>query len=355
MPKVAIFFDWLNQWGGAEQVLLDILKIYPQAHLYTLVYNPQSSPWLPPTTKVIPSFINSLPFSRHNSIIYTPIYDLALEQFDFRQYDIVIATTSVLGHCLLTTSRTLFLCYFHNLNRHLYSSNLPLLNLYQKIDRTYSHRPDHFLCNSHTVAKRLKLVYHRSSIIIHPGIDTHFFRPSSHPSSNYFLTVSRLVPHKKIDLVINAFNRLPHQKLIIVGTGRDYFRLKLLSRSPNINFVGSVDTHTLLGLYQNCHALICPQLEDFGLTSLEAQSCGKPVIAFGQGGSKETVIPKKTGIYFHHQTPASLLTAIDQFTSTNFSPKTCRTQAQKFSQHTFMLNFKKTVSDLWQQHQKNFT
>ncbi|MBP9817778.1 glycosyltransferase [Candidatus Shapirobacteria bacterium] len=356
--KVAIFYDWLNQWGGAERVLLNILKIYPNADLYTLVYDPQKTSWLPKKQKVFTSFINYLPFSKLNPIFYTPIYDIALEKFDFSGYDLVISATSVEGHCLLTPPQTLFVCFFHNINRHLYSTPKkyfllqPLLKIYRHIDKIYSRRPDLVLCNSKTVSNRIQKHYQINPAIINPGINTGFFCPSKHIalSTKYFLIVSRLVPHKKIDLAIKACLAL-NQKLIIVGTGRDLYRLKKISNNnPLIQFVGQVKDSTLVNYYQNCQALICPQLEDFGITPLEAQACGKPVIAYGRGGNLET-ISQKTGVFFHHQTTLSLVDALKKFNTKKFNSQDCRHQAEKFSEARFMLNFKKTIDQQWAKHQ----
>ena len=358
-PKVALFYDWLNQWGGAEKVLLDLIKLYPKAPIYTLVHDPKKTNWLPKKTKVITSFINKLPFSKNNPIFYTPFYSIALEQFDFSDFDIVISTTSTIGHCLLIPSKTLFVCYFHNVNRHIYQKKYTwpislIISNYKKIDQTFSKRPDFLFCNSQTVQKRIKNIYKRDAKIIYPGIDTSFFVPSkTNSNEKYFLIVSRLVSHKKIDLAIKACHQL-NQKLYIVGTGRNKNNLINLIDSlndSNIKLLGKVDNNKLLNLYQNCQALICPQLEDFGLTPLEAQACGKPIIAYNKGGLTETVINNKTGIFFKHQTVKSLVRTIKKFKSNNFSKNTCQKNAQKFSNIKFMLNFKKEIDLLWQNHQ----
>ncbi len=355
-PKVAIFYDWLNQWGGAEKVLLDILEIFPKSPVFTLNYYPKNTPWLPKSTKVVPSFINHLPFSHQNPLIYTPFYSLALEKFDFSQFDIIISTTSTIGHCLLTPPLTLFICYFHNTNRYLYQTPKqfkflkPFLQKYQKTDFIYGQRPDFCLCNSQTVSHRIKTHYHRTAKVIYPGIDTSFFVPKNNDNiSPYFLIVSRLVEHKKIDIAIRACQQLK-QKLVIVGDGRDKNKLiKLASSYPNsqIVFAGKVSPKKLLTLYQNCQALICPQIEDFGLTPLEAQACGKPVIAFNQGGLTETVINHQTGLFFNHQTVNSLVKTMTKFHPEQFSPSVCLQNAAKFSREKFMLNFKETINQLW--------
>ena len=355
VPKIALFYDWLNQWGGAEKVLLDLIKIFPEAPVFTLVHNPKKTPWLPLQTKVVTSFINRLPFSKNNPLVYTPIYDIALEQFDFSQFDIVIAATSTVGHCLLTLPQTMFVCYYYNTNRYLYETPKlytlikPLLKIYQHFDHIYSRRPDYSFCISQTVKNRIQKYFHLDASIIYPGVDIGFFQPSPHSTSDYFLIVSRLVPHKNIDLVIKTFNRL-HLKLNIIGKGREASHLKKLAKNnPNIKFLGQLSNEQVLKNYQNCRALICPQLEDFGLTPIEAQACGKPVIAFGHGGNTETIIDGKTGIFFDKPTVSSLTNALYKFKAAKFDSNDCLQNAAKFSVKSFMLNFKQLVDNLWQQ------
>lgn len=345
--KVAIYYDWLNQWGGAERVLLDLLKLYPKADIYTLTYDPKKASWLPKKHQV---------FSLHlkNKIFYTPFYGYKLEQIDFSTYDLVISTTSTIGHCLLTSPKTLFVCYFHNINRYLYQQPPILLKAlllsYQKIDKIYSSRPDFLLCNSKNVAKRIQNQYHRPAKIIYPGIDTQKFIPNYQPPKKYFLIVSRLVAHKKIDLVINTFKNSTYQ-LKIVGTGRDEKYLKLLAKNDkNIQFLSHIDDSQLINLYQNCLGLIYPQEEDFGLTALEVQSCGRGVIALSRGGAKETIINHKTGEFFDEQNIKSLSNAIKKYLKSPPQISDCREQALNFDHHFFMLNFKKEIDYLWSKH-----
>jgi len=358
-PKIALFYDWLNQWGGAEKVLLDLIKLYPKAPIYTLIYDPKKTNWLPKNTKVYPSILDKISISKKNNLFYTPFYALALQQFDFSKYDIIISTTQISGHYLKTFPKIIFICYFHNINRYLYQTPpqfkilTPFLNIYKLIDIKLSQRPNYLFCNSKTVQQRIKNTYKRESKIIYPGIDTSFFIPSDKKSKEkYFLIVSRLVYHKRIDLAIKACHQL-NKKLYIVGTGR--YKKNLINlinslKDSNIKLLDQTDNQKLLNLYQNCEALICPQLEDFGLTPIEAQSCGKPVIAYQKGGLTETVINGKTGIFFKHKTVKSLVSALRKFNPINFSKNICRINAERFSNKNFMLNFKKEVDLIWQNH-----
>ena len=201
------------------------------------------------------------------------------------------------------------------------------------------------------MASRIKKHYQRSSTIIYPGINIDKFTPSSNPAQPYFLIVSRLVPHKKIDLVISAFNNSDYQ-LKIVGGGREEAYLKCLaSDNKNIEFLKPVDESQLITLYQNCTALIYPQEEDFGLSALEVQACGRGVIAYNRGGAKETVINHKTGIFFNLQNKESLQIAIQNFLKSPPLSSNCRQQASRFNRQNFMLNFKKQVDTLWSKRQ----
>ncbi|MFA6007067.1 MAG: glycosyltransferase [Candidatus Shapirobacteria bacterium] len=341
--KIAIFYDWLNQWGGAERVLLDLLEIYPQADIYTLIYDPQKTSWLPKGHKIIS-------LNLKNKLLYTPFYAYKMEQVDFSSYDLLISTTSTIGHCFLTLPQTLFICYYHNINRYLYQNPplilRPLLKKYQKIDKIYASRPDYIFCNSQNVAKRIQANYQRPTTVIYPGIDTKKFFPNQQKPKNYFLIVSRLVAHKNIDLVIKTFRDFPYF-LKIVGVGRDQNYLKSLAKNnKNIEFLGNIDDHQLVSLYQNCLGLIHPQEEDFGLSALEVQACGRGVVAYQKGGALETIIDHKTGIFFSELNENSLFKALNEYLKHTPNSRGCQLQASRFDHKNFMLNFKQQVDTL---------
>jgi len=300
--KVAIFYDWINQWGGAEKVLLDILKIFPQADILTFYHKPQN--WLPKNTK-----------------IFTP-------PFNLKKYNLTISTSSYFGYLIPAD-----IYYFHNVNRYLYNTPLKFL------DRLLISKNKIYLCNSRNTQIKIKNHFNINAKIIYPGIDTNLFKPIIHPKKNYFLCVARLVPYKNIDQAIIACQKLK-QKLIVVGTGRHQKYLRSLSNPKYIQFTGKISQEKLINLYQNCRALIFPQIEDFGLTAIEAQSSGRPVIAKKAGGALET-ITDKTGIFFQN----NLVSAIKKFQIKKFDPKLCRQNALQFSQSNFMLNFKKEIND----------
>ncbi len=324
--------------------MLDILELYPEADLYTLDYKPEKCSWLPKN-----HHIYSL--NLKNKLLYSPFYTYKLEQIDFSAYDILISTTSHVGHSFLTLPKTLFICYFHNINRYLYQKPpqllKPLLKRYQNLDKIYGQRPDHLFCNCKNVATRIKKQYGREATIIYPGIDLQKFIPNHQKPQPYFLVVSRLVPHKKIDLVIESFRESQYQ-LKIVGSGREEKYLKCLAQDyQNIQFLSKVSEEELIKLYQNCTALIYPQEEDYGLSAIESQACARGVIAYKRGGALETVINHKTGIFFDKQNEESLLLAVEEYLKSPPTPPDTRLQAEKFNRNDFMLNFKKQVDNLW--------
>jgi len=348
--RVAIFYDWLNQWGGAERVLLASLQAFPKADLYTIAHNPSQTPWLPKHYRIFSSIIDSLPKLPLFPLPYSPLFPLAVEQFDFSEYDIVISFTSTVGHFLITPPSVKYFCYFFNINRHVYRQHpfylQPLAKFYRRLDTIAINRPDHLICDSYTVQNRFIDQYAKRPTVIYPGIDMSLFHPLQKTSpGGYFLIVSRLVPYKKIDLAIHACHQSGLQ-LKIVGNGRQFGYLSRLIKklhSPNIELLGNVDHSELLGFYQHCRALLIPQVEDFGLTSLEAQACGRPVIAYRQGGQTETVIDGRTGLFFERQTVESLKSALRRFDSYRFNPKDCIENANKFSEKAFVLNLTKFV------------
>lgn len=370
--KIAVFYDWLNQWGGAERLLLDILKVFPQAKLFTSVYSPLKTPWLPKDTKITTTFLDKFSIFKSNSFLSALFQPIAFEQFNFDNFDLVISLTSLQGKCLLTKPHILHICFCLTPNRYLYQKRYPSLiqyfiNSYKKIDYIYSQRPDYYISTSKTVKKRILKHYHRHSTTIYPGVDTNLFKPSIKKNmsterhdfapdfGNYFLIVSRLVPHKQINIAITACINTDN-RLLIIGQGRLRKHLKKISgKSKLIEFVGEVSQDLLIKYYQNCTALICPQLEDYGYVALEAQACGKPVIAYGKGGFSETVIDGKTGLLFPEQSVSSLTQALKIFPKNNFSASDCRANASRFSRTKFMLNFKRIIHSLWQKKQPNTT
>ncbi|MBU1357008.1 MAG: glycosyltransferase [Candidatus Edwardsbacteria bacterium] len=357
--KIAIVHDYLNQYGGAERVLESLHGLFPEAPIYTLLHDPDMLPGHFRGWDIRPSFLNRLPGHRRHYQKLLALFPLAVESFDLNDYDIVISSSNAWAKGAITTSRTFHLCYVHTPMRFVWDwyhyishehnavTNLFLIPFLSRIrlwDECSCQRPDFYVSNSMEVQRRIAKYYRRHSTVVYPPVKTDFFIPPEDSAiGDYFLVVSRLKPHKRIDLAVKAFNQLK-LKLIIVGDGGEYNRLKCLA-GPNINFAGRVSDDQLLKYYQGCRALIFPALEDFGIAPVEAQACGRPVIAYGKGGSEETIVDGRTGILFQQQTPESLISAVTGFNQFQFESKTVRKQAETFDQKIFEQKFIRILSD----------
>ncbi len=344
--KVALVYDRINKFGGAEQVLLQLHRLYPQAPLYTAVYDPERALWAKVFPKVVPSFLQKWPLAKTHHELYPWLMPLVFESFDFSGYDLVISVTSAEAKAVITRPGTRHICYCLTPTRYLWSHQKEYLSepglgrwlkpaqaYLQKNDLVYAQRPDEYIAISRTVQKRIKKYYGRESVVIYPPVDTQKFLPSSR-LEDYFLLVSRLVAYKKIDLAIKAFNQLG-RRLIIVGRGRDSRRLKSLA-GPTISFTGWISDGQLADYYRNCQALIMPQEEDFGIVAVEAQAAGRPVIAYNRGGARETVVANQTGLFFNEATVDSLIQAVKQFESRAWESRLILAQAEKFEVRNFL-------------------
>lgn len=347
--KVAIVYDRVNKIGGAERVLVALKKIYPDAPLYTLVYNQATAPWSK-IFKVVPTFLNKMPFLRTRHEWLAPFASLAFETFDFSQFDLVITVTSSDAKSVITRPGSLHICYCLTPTRYLWSLPFPrllkfFLPYFQKVDLFTASRPDHYLSISKEVQKRIQKYYHRKSEVVYPPINYKYFSTLDRDPSDYFLVVSRLVAYKKIDLVINTFKKL-NLPLIIVGDGSQKNELVQLAKGSKIKFLGLVSDEELRKLYSQTRAVIFPQIEDFGLVPLEANAAGAPVIALGRGGALETVKDGVTGVLFPDQNIPSLISAIKQFIQieNKLAQKTIRDHAKKFSQEKFESAFSAKVN-----------
>jgi glycosyltransferase involved in cell wall biosynthesis len=364
-PRIAFVYDRVNKWGGAERVLLALHEIWPDAPLYTAVYNPQTSAWAKPF-KVIASGLNRLPFITTHHEWFAPLMPYAFESFDFSAYDIVISITSAEAKGIITKPNQLHLCYLLTPTRYLWSHRheyqgkgllrairKPFMDRLARWDLVAASRPDNYIAISEAVAKRCQTFYQRQcNQVIYPPVEVAKFRdhPSDclKPEPGYFLIVSRLVPYKQVDLAIKACNQTG-DRLIIVGSGSESKRLKRLA-GPTITFTGPISDEKLACYYHHAKALLFPQEEEFGIVALEAQSAGLPVIAYKKGSALEIIKPGETGILFDAQTPASLIAAIHSFKSHTWYDKTIKAHARQFDRIHFMRQFKQTVEDVWQQH-----
>lgn len=346
--KVALVYDRVNKFGGAERVLLTLHKIFPDAPLYTLVYDKKSAPWAD-VFKVIPSYLNKVPFLRKKHEWLAPFAAMAFESFDFKGYDIIISVTSSDAKAIITKPNQRHICYCLTPTRYFWSGEneykkdakfkvIPkwLHDYFRTTDLLISKRPDEYIAISNEVKDRIQKYYHRESSVIYPSIDDKFYSKNFIPMANRenYLIVSRLVPYKKVDLAINAFNQL-NKHLTVVGTGSEMRALRKLA-GKTIKFTGAISDAELINQYKNAKAVIFPQIEDYGLVPIEAQACGTPVIALGQAGALETVIKNKTGVFFDIQSTESLVDAVNHFEKLSIKPQDCHENSLRFNEQTFI-------------------
>lgn len=353
--RTAIVHDWLNQIGGAEDVLETLLEMYPGAPIYTSLYWRDKMPQHWRQWDIRTSFINRLPLAQKRQQLYFPLYPMAFEQFDFSDYDLVLSNKSGFCHGVITGPETLHICYcltptryvwrYHqyaeqeNLNSLQRAIMPPFLVNLRQWDRLAADRVDHFIAISQTIRQRIAKIYRRDSTIIYPPVDTSRFAPQG-SSDNYFLIVGRLVPYRRIDVLIEAFNKM-NKPLVIAGSGRDRERLEAMA-GPTIEFLGRVPDEDLPDLMARCRAFMWPGEEDFGISPIQAMAAGRPVIAYAAGGALETVIPGQTGALFDMQTAESIIEAVEQFDEQSFDPWAISAFAANFDTAQFkrkMLRF----------------
>jgi glycosyltransferase involved in cell wall biosynthesis len=352
MQKVAIVYDRINKWGGAERVLLALHEIFPKAPIYTSVYDSKNAAWAKVFPAVKTSFLQKLPFAKSNHELLPVFMPLAFASFDFSDFDLVISVTSEAAKGIRTNGRTLHICYCLTPTRYLWSGykeyfkgrffklvTKPIVNVLRKWDKKAAQNPNLMVAISGEVKERIKKYYKRNSIVIYPPVNiaNHQSPINKRQKRKYYLLVSRLdFGYKKVDLAIKAFNKLDYP-LVIVGTGREKRNLKRMA-GKNIKFVGKVSEKKLADYYRGAKALIMPQEEDFGIVAVEAQSFGVPVIAYIKGGSNDTVIDGKTGILFGKQNVESLLGAIGKFEKIKYKDHDLYNNASRFSKTIFRKN-----------------
>ncbi len=367
--KVAIVYDRVNKFGGAERVLLTLHEIFPNAPLFTSLYDKKNAKWAKAFPKVKTSFLNKVKFFQNKHEFLAPLMPLAFSLFNFDEYDLVVSVTSEFAKNIRVKNKHICYCltptrylwshqdeYFGNkISRTLFSL---LINYLKIIDKKAAKKPGVIIAISTVVQKRIKKYYNRDSKIIFPPVNSNFSKTNdwlvSEPLEgvsfknlkvkNYFLIVSRLVSYKKVDLAIKAFNNL-NLPLVIIGTGREEKKLKKIA-NKNIHFAGFIDEKKLKEFYKNTKALIFPQEEDFGITAVEAQRFGVPVIAYKKGGVLDTIIDHKTGVFFTKQSMSSLKKAIEEFNNTTIDPKDCIKNSKKFSKEKFKKEFLHIVKNL---------
>lgn len=346
--KVALVHDDLVQWGGAERMLLALAELFPNAPIYTSVFDRDNFLLSEKYKgkKVVTSFLQKFPGWKWLYRALLPLYPLAFEQFDFSEFDVVISQTTKFAKCIITKPNTKHICYCHTPPRFLwgFSGEMtpqflnPLLSYLRTYDRLSANRVDLWLAGSLNAQKRIAKVYKSDSKVIHPFVDLSRFKGVETFDGGYILVISRLNDYKRIDLAIKACIQLS-LPLKIIGTGPSLGKLrKIAEDSEYIDFLGSLSDELVVRVLAGAKALIFPGTEDFGIVPLEALSLGKPVIALREGGALET-IDKRTGIFFENQTVESLVECLKKLNSMKFKQEDFINQVNKFTKHKFETDF----------------
>jgi glycosyltransferase involved in cell wall biosynthesis len=365
--RVAIIHEWFSGEGGSEKVVKELHEIFPEAPVFVFVYDKTSMPDEYNKMDVRTSFLQKIPFAKQRYQNLLPLMPLAVEQYDLSEYDLVISSSTCCSKGVITKADTLHICYCHTPMRygwdlfHDYKKRKNKLMKWiiswqmksiRQWDRLSADRVDNFIANSNYVKKRIYKTYRRESEVIFPPVDTDFYTPSSEQEEYYYI-VSRFVHYKRLDIAIEAFNELG-LPLIITGDGPEYKKYKAMAKD-NIKFTGRLSDEEVRGYYRKCKAFIFPGEEDFGITPVEAQACGKPVIAFGKGGVLETVIEGKTGLFFYEQKKDALKQIILKFEKSigSFERSFIRKHAETFSKSRFKRQINEFIVRKLKDHNKN--
>ncbi len=379
MMKIALVHDYLTQLGGGERVLSVLCEMFPEAPIFTLIYDERRTNGVFKNRKIHTSFLQKFPGSRRYYRFLIPLMPLVVEQFDLSGFDTVISVSHSYGKGVITKPGTKHICYCLTPTRYLWHNpGLPfkpisqfLLTYLRNWDYQAAQRSDYFIACSENVKQRIKKYYGRDSEVIYPPVETKRFHisndsenysdgririaegrsPKVRYSDAYFLMVGRMVSYKRFDLVIEAFSNLPEEKLVIIGDGPERKKLEVRSRkleAKNIKFIGQISDNELPKYYAGCKALIFPQEEDFGIVPLEAMASGRPVIAYRAGGALETITEGETGLFFNEQTPDSLMRTVQEFDDKEFDPDKIRKLALAFNKE----KFKNEINDFLDIHKQ---
>ena len=363
--KVAIVHDWLPLLGGAEKVLEQLLQIYPDADVFTLFdfLDHEEVPFLRDVS-VTTSTLQRFPFVKKYYRHLLPLFPYAIEQFDLSDYELIISSSSAVAKGVVTSPQQLHVCYCHSPMRYAWdlqeqylkqtglSSGIRstliriVLHRLRIWDVISSNRVDSFIANSSYISKRIFKTYRRKSTVIHPPVEIERFKQQA-KKENFYLAASRQVPYKRIDLIVEAFREMPDKKLIVIGDGPEHSKIAALA-GDNVDILGFQSDDVLIDHLGKAKAFIFAAQEDFGILPVEAQACGTPVIAFGVGGARETVMDKITGLHFEEQTVPSIINAIERFErlQANFNVATIRKNAEGFSADRFRAEIIRHIEDL---------
>ncbi len=359
--------DWFVNYMGAEKCVESFTNIFPEADIFSLIdfLDDDLRKIILKGKKANTSFVQKLPFAKSKYRQYFPFMPLAVEQLDISQHDVILSSSHAFAKGVLTNTNQMHICYCHTPIRYawdLYHQYMKeagltkglkgmvaqrLLHKIRMWDFTTANRVDHFLANSNHIKNRIRKVYNRDSDVIYPPVNIIGYNET--PKEDFYLAVARFVPYKKVDLIVEAFTKMPDKKLVVIGTGPDEKKIKAIA-TPNITFAGYQSDESLHGYMRTARAFMFAAEEDFGITIVEAQSAGTPVIAYGVGGATETVLNEQTGLLFKEQTPDSLVEAVKTFEKieNSFSPEAIAKHAEQFSKERFekeIFNFVKEKTE----------
>jgi len=363
--RIALVHDWLNQIGGAEGVLENLVSLFPDAPIYTSVYWPEAMPAQYRQWDIRTSWMDKLPWVKRHHQPFLPLYPLAFESLDLGEYAGILSNKSGFCHGVITPPETLHICYcltptryvwrYHDYARREGLGSLtrsllaPMMSYLRMWDRLAAERVDRFIAISTEVQRRIAKYYRRDSEIIYPPVDTDRFKPAA-SHDDYFLVVGRLVPYKRIDLVVQACTRL-HLPLKVGSTGRDMARLQAMA-GPTVEFLGHVPDDALPDLMTRCQAFLFPGAEDFGIAPVEAMAAGRPVVAYAYGGALDTVVEGVSGTLFREQTVESLCDALQRFDPDAYDPSVIRRHAEQFDTTVFRQKISDYVARAFEEHHR---
>lgn len=372
--RVAVVHEWLGPYSGSEDVVVEMLRSFPGADLFATVRDPdemRGTPleWVPVRT----SFVQSLPGAKKRYRAYLPLMPLAVEQFDLRGYDLVISSSHAVAKGVLTRADQLHVSYIHTPMRYAWDLYLDYLEEsgmnrgvkgiaarlalhYLRLwDHAASDRVDAFLANSRYVARRIGKVYRRPARVVYPPVDVDSFRADL-PHEDFYVAVSRMVPYKRMPLIVEAFTKM-ERPLVVIGGGPELEKVRN-SAGKNVEVLGYQPDDVVADYLQRARAFVFAAEEDFGIAPVEAQAAGCPVISFGKGGTLETVIPHPepgaTGLFFDYPSPEALIAAVERFEASDgeFDPAACRRNAERFGRERFFREFRSVMEELWSRFQR---
>lgn len=357
--KIAIVHDWLTLTGGAERVLEQVFELFPDAELYCAVcFLPEKDRWLVDGRVVRTSFVQKLPFARRLYRAYLPLMPLAVEQFDLSGYDLVISTSHAVAKGVITGPDQVHVSYIFSPIRYAWDLQAAylreaglqglkswparvILHYMRMWDVRTAHGVDRFVAISDFIRRRVRKAYGREAQVVYPPVDVERFQLGKR-KEEFYLTASRMVPYKRIPLIVEAFSKMPDRELVVIGDGPD-MDLVRKAAGPNVRILGRQTDAQVIDHMQRARAFIFAAEEDFGIVPLEAQACGTPVIAYGRGGSLETIVgedgDRPTGVYFFEQSASSIVEAVEKLDEMHIDPDHCRDNAQRFSTANFRAEF----------------